>query len=787
MISPELQTCLNHAYQNATERRHGYLTLEHVLFSLMENSEIIRILHACGGSIQKLGEDLKRFFEDQLQTLDPDHKEKGHDIHTSLAVQRVLQRALFHVQSAGKTDVTPANVLVALFSEKDSHAVYFLQKQNISRLDVVSYISHGVSKLPPESFEKEPTAPGVETDGKTAQDPLIDFAVNLNHKAKEGKIDPLIGRKHELERTVQVLCRRRKNNPLYVGEAGVGKTAIAEGLALQIIEGKVPEVLQDAVIYSLDLGALLAGTKFRGDFEQRLKAVLHRLKKEKHAVLFIDEIHTIIGAGSTTGGTLDASNLLKPALNSGELKCIGSTTYQEYRLIEKDRALSRRFQKIDVPEPSVDETIEILKGLKSRFEEHHQVTYTDEALSTAAKLSAKHLNDRHLPDKAIDVVDEVGAANRLKKSSERAAEITAEQVEAMVAKIARIPPQAVSVSDKARLKNLAQELKKTLFGQNKAVELVAESIKLARSGLANEGKPIASFLFSGPTGVGKTELSRELGRLLGIPLIRFDMSEYMEKHTVSRLIGAPPGYVGFEQGGLLTDEINKKPHAVLLLDEIEKAHPDLFNILLQVMDYGTLTDNNGKKSDFRNVILIMTTNAGSRTLGKRAIGIGNETNQGHDQKAIKDTFSPEFLNRLDKVIPFNALPKKVVENIAEKFIAELEIQLLEKQVDLDVTNDAVKWLAEKGYDELNGARPMKRMIQEKIKRVLADEILFGKLEHGGTVSVSLQNSTKNNTDENKSEKELTFEYESRSAPKPKTQENKSGASKDQGKEKETAS
>jgi len=738
MISKELQKSLNAAYNEARNRRHGYLTLEHLLFALLQNPEIIRIIHACGGSVQAILKDLERFFDDQLQTLDSAPSEDEEEIQTSLGIQRILQRALFHIQSAGKSEITPPNVLVALFSEKDSHAVYFLNKQGITRLDVVSYISHGVSKLPADTEEEE-IGEYEEGEGTPQGDDVLEnFAVNLNQKAKEGKIDPLIGRENELERTIQVLCRRRKNNPLYVGEAGVGKTAIAEGLALKIVSGEVPDVLSQATLYSLDLGALLAGTKFRGDFEQRLKAVLSRMKKEENAILFIDELHTIIGAGSTTGGSLDASNLLKPALNSGDLKCIGSTTYQEFKLLEKDRALHRRFQKIDIPEPSVDETIKILQGLKSRFEEHHQVRYTKGALETAAQLSSKYLTDRHLPDKAIDVIDEVGAAQRLKPKSQQKKTLLASDVETMISKMARIPPRSVSLSDKERLQRLHNELKRSIFGQDAAIEQVSNSIKLSRSGLGNSEKPIGCFLFSGPTGVGKTELSKELARILGIQFIRFDMSEYMEKHTVSRLIGAPPGYVGFEQGGLLTDEVNKKPHTVLLLDEIEKAHPDLFNILLQVMDYGTLTEKKKKKADFRNIILIMTTNAGSRSLSRKAIGIGNISNQSHDNKAIKEFFSPEFLNRLDGVIPFNSLPMEVVKSVAEKFLAELEIQLLEKGVDLEYEKDLLKWLAEKGYDEINGARPMKRVIQENIKRILADEILFGKLEKGGKVSLSIK-------------------------------------------------
>ncbi len=750
MISKELQNSLNLAYTEAKKRRHDYLTLEHVLYALLQDGGIIKIVHACGGSVQKLLKDLERFFDDQLIA---SGGEGETEIHTSLAVQRVLQRAFFHVQASGKSEVTGANVLVALFSEKDSHAVYFLGKQGIHRLDVVSYISHGISKLPGETEEPEFGASiGEEGEEESAPggDVLERFAVNLNQKAREGKIDPLIGREQELERTIHVLCRRRKNNPLYVGEAGVGKTAIAEGLALKIHNKDVPELLANATIYALDLGALLAGTKFRGDFEQRLKAVLARLKKEEGAVLFIDEIHTLIGAGATTGGTMDASNLLKPVLASGDLKCIGSTTYQEYKAFEKDRALSRRFQKIDVPEPSVEETIKILKGLKSRFEAHHQVHYTQSALAAAAQLSAKYLNDRHLPDKAIDVIDEVGAALRLRPKSQQKKTVTAQDVETMIAKMARIPPKTVSLTDKEALRHIDRELKQRVFGQDKAIEQLASAIKLSRSGLGPADKPIGSFLFCGPTGVGKTELSKELARVLGIQFLRFDMSEYMEKHTVSRLIGAPPGYVGFDQGGLLTDAINQKPHAVLLLDEIEKAHPDLFNILLQVMDYGTLTDNNGKKADFRNIILIMTTNAGARDLAKKSIGIENAAgSQGHDMKAIKDLFSPEFLNRLDAIVPFSQLDTATVLHVVEKFLAELEMQLLEKKVDLEVSAEAKEWLAKNGYDEKYGARPLSRLIQEKIKRVLADEILFGRLEKGGTVAVGMRDG------------ELGFEYHPR--------------------------
>ncbi len=748
MISKELQNTLNTAYQEAQNRRHGYLTLEHLLYALLQHEETIKIIHACGGSIQNLMKDLEAFFEDQLQTLNPDDPESLQELHTSSAVQRVLQRALFHIQASGKSEITPAHVLVALFSEKDSHSVYYLQKQGITRLDIVSYISHGIRKLPAESEGEEMLATEENSNNEASgENSLEAFAINLNQKAKDGKIDPLIGREAELERTAQILCRRRKNNPLFVGEAGVGKTALAEGLALKIVQGEVPSPLKNATIYSLDLGALLAGTKFRGDFEQRLKTVLGKIRKDPNAILFIDEIHTLIGAGATTGGTLDASNLLKPALNSGELKCMGSTTYQEYKLLEKDRALHRRFQKIDIEEPSLEASIKILQGLKEHFERHHQVHYTRGAIEAAVHLSAKHLNDRHLPDKAIDVIDEAGAAFRLKAKSQKKKTITTSDIENLIAKMARVPTPSVSLDDRDRLKNLAKELKKSIFGQEPAVEQVTHAIKLSRSGLGSSERPIGCFLFSGPTGVGKTELSKELARLLGIHFLRFDMSEYMEKHTVSRLIGAPPGYVGFDQGGLLTDEIHKKPHSVLLLDEIEKAHPDLYNILLQVMDYGTLTDNNGKKADFRNIILIMTTNAGSRTLSRKAIGIENLSHQGFDLKAIKDLFSPEFLNRLDAVVPFGPLARDIVVSIADKFLVELEMQLLAKGVDLHYSPEVLKWLAEQGYDETNGARPMRRLIQEKIKRPLAEELLFGRLEKGGVVYLSV------------SEDDLNFRFE----------------------------
>ncbi|MCB1213855.1 MAG: ATP-dependent Clp protease ATP-binding subunit ClpA [Deltaproteobacteria bacterium] len=735
MLSEELQKTLNLAYLEAKNRRHAYLTLEHLLYALLENDEIQKIFSACGGHIDQLKKDLDEFLNEELQALD---ERENTSIQTSLAVQRTLQRAIFHVQSSGKRSVYPANVFVALFGEKDSHAVYYLSKQEVSRLDVVSYLSHGVSKMPSTYSDSASGLNSKAGEVPQSEKPLEAYAVNLNQKAFEGKIDPLIGRDKEIERTIQVLCRRRKNNPLYVGDPGVGKTALAEGLALRIFEKKVPEVLKDAIIFSLDLGSLLAGTKFRGDFEQRLKLVLQELKKIPHAILFIDEIHTIVGAGATTGGTMDASNLLKPALQSGELKCIGSTTYEEFKVIEKDRALHRRFQKIDVPEPSVEETIKILEGLKEKLETHHGITYSQGAIEAAATLSHKHLHERFLPDKAIDVLDEAGSAERLKDKSLRKQVIGVEEIQALVSKIARIPPQTVSLSDKEKLKNLQHELQRTLFGQEEAIDKVTQAIKLSRSGLRDGEKPIASFLFTGPTGVGKTELSKELARILGIEFLRFDMSEYSEKHTISRLIGAPPGYVGFDQGGLLTDEIRKKPHAVLLLDEIEKAHPDLFNILLQVMDYGKLTDNNGKKADFSNIILIMTSNAGSREMSRQSIGIGRDHKPYHDPKLIKDSFSPEFLNRLDSVVAFKPLEPEHIHKVAEKFIAELELPLLEKGVEIELDEKVYSYLVQHGYDQQNGARPMKRLIQEKIKRVLADEILFGRLEKGGIVKIEVK-------------------------------------------------
>ncbi|HIP52523.1 MAG TPA: ATP-dependent Clp protease ATP-binding subunit ClpA, partial [Chromatiales bacterium] len=661
----------------------------------------------------------------------------------TLGFQRVLQRAVFHVQSSGNKEVTGANVLVAIFSEQESQAVYFLQRQNIARLDVVNYISHGISKVHGESEEDDDQTSadsGDEMGQSEGSDPLESFATNLNEQARLGKIDPLIGRAHEIERTIQILCRRRKNNPLLVGEAGVGKTAIAEGLAKKIVDGEVPEVLANSTIYALDLGGLVAGTKYRGDFEKRLKAVLAQLKKHPDAILFIDEIHTIIGAGAASGGVMDASNLIKPVLASGDLRCIGSTTYQEFRgIFEKDRALARRFQKIDINEPSVDETFEILKGLKSRFEEHHNVKYSIPALRSAAELSEKYINDRHLPDKAIDVIDEAGANVQLQPTGKRKKTIGVRDVENIVAKIARIPPKKVSVSDTEVLQNLTRDLKMVVFGQDEAIETLASAIRMSRSGLGNEDRPVGSFLFAGPTGVGKTEVTRQLARIMGMELIRFDMSEYMERHTVSRLIGAPPGYVGFDQGGLLTEEINKHPHAVLLLDEIEKAHPDVFNLLLQVMDHGTLTDNNGRKADFRNVVIVMTTNAGASEMSRPSIGFTAQDHTSDGMEAIKRLFTPEFRNRLDAVVQFNSLPTDVIEHIVDKFLFELEQQLEEKKVGLSVEPAARKWLAEHGYDEKMGARPMARLIQEKIKKPLAEALLFGELKNGGQVRVGVEN------------------------------------------------
>jgi ATP-dependent Clp protease ATP-binding subunit ClpA len=740
MLSKELEFTLNQAFKQAREKHHEYMTVEHLLLSLLDNPTAARVLRACGANSDRLRKDISAFIEETTPLI-PSQDDR--ETQPTLGFQRVLQRAVFHVQSAGKKEVTGANVLVALFSEQDSQAVYLLNQQSITRLDVVNYISHGISKVPGESQGEEGHGESDEARGeeKESASPLESFATNLNEMARQGRIDPLIGRHLEVERTIQILCRRRKNNPLLVGEAGVGKTAIAEGLAKKIIDKEVPEILNDAVIYALDLGGLVAGTKYRGDFEKRLKSVLAQLRRQPHAVLFIDEIHTVIGAGSASGGVMDASNLIKPVLASGELRCIGSTTYQEFRgIFEKDRALARRFQKIDINEPSVEETVEILKGLKTRFEEHHQVTYTAPALRAAAELSAKYINDRHLPDKAIDVIDEAGANVQLRPVGKRKKRIDVVDVEAIVAKIARIPPKKVSISDTEALRDLDRDLKMVVFGQDEAIDALTAAIRMNRSGLGSEEKPIGSFLFTGPTGVGKTEVTRQLARILGMELIRFDMSEYMERHTVSRLIGAPPGYVGFDQGGLLTEEINKHPHAVLLLDEIEKAHPDVFNLLLQVMDHGTLTDNNGRKADFRNVVLVMTTNAGAAETSRRSIGFTEQDHSSEGMEVLKRYFTPEFRNRLDTIVQFAPLSSETIASVVDKFIFELEEQLAEKKVAVQVDEEARKWLAEKGYDVQMGARPMARVIQNHIKKPLANEILFGALVNGGSVKVGVKDS-----------------------------------------------
>jgi ATP-dependent Clp protease ATP-binding subunit ClpA len=738
MIAQELEVSLHMAFVEARQARHEFITVEHLLLALLDNPSAAEVLRACACNIEDLRKNLQNFIADNTPILPPNSEA---DTQPTLGFQRVIQRAIMHVQSTsnGKKEVTGANVLVAIFGEKDSHAVYYLHQQGVTRLDVVNFISHGITKSGQAEEKAKPAAEQEqEGEGKDQPSPLEQYTQNLNALAKEGKIDPLIGRELEVERVIQVLCRRRKNNPLLVGEAGVGKTAIAEGLAWRIVKGDVPEILDKSNVYSLDMGALLAGTKYRGDFEQRLKAVLKQLKANSNAVLFIDEIHTLIGAGSASGGTLDASNLLKPALASGALKCIGATTYNEYRgIFEKDHALSRRFQKIDVNEPTVQQTIEILKGLKSRFEEHHGVKYSSGAITAAAELSAKFINDRHLPDKAIDVIDEAGAAQRILPKSKQKKTIGKNEVEEIIAKIARIPPQTVSSDDRAQLKNLDRNLKNVVFGQDPAIEALAAAIKMARSGLGKPDKPIGSFLFSGPTGVGKTEVAKQLAFTMGIELIRFDMSEYMERHAVSRLIGAPPGYVGFDQGGLLTEAISKKPHAVLLLDEIEKAHPDIFNILLQVMDHGTLTDNNGRKADFRNVIIVMTTNAGAETLQKTAIGFSNTREAGDEMADIKRMFTPEFRNRLDAIISFKALNEEVVLRVVDKFLMQLEDQLHEKKVDIVFTDALRAHLAKKGFDPVMGARPMARLIQDTIRRALADELLFGKLVSGGRVEVDV--------------------------------------------------
>ncbi|NDF85214.1 MAG: ATP-dependent Clp protease ATP-binding subunit ClpA [Gammaproteobacteria bacterium] len=737
MLSNELESCLNSAFQMARDGRHEFLTVEHLLLAILETPRVKEILRACGGDATRLAADLREHIEQSTPRL-PEGDER--EVQPTLGFQRVLQRAVFHVQSSGRKEVGVGNVLVAIFSEKQSHAVFLLGRQDVARLDVVNYISHGMSKIAEERGEQKDEPAAAQQAGPEADQggALEKYASNLNRLAEEGKIDPLIGRQMEVERTIEILCRRRKNNPLYVGEAGVGKTAIAEGLARRIVEGQVPEVLAECTIYSLDMGSLIAGTKYRGDFEKRLKAVLAELKKQPGAVLFIDEIHTVIGAGAASGGVMDASNLIKPVLTNGELRCIGSTTYNEYRgIFEKDHALARRFQKIDVVEPTVPETIEILKGLRSRFEEHHQINYTDAALKAAAELSARHINERHLPDKAIDVVDEAGARLRLKPVAERETIVDVHHIEEVVARIARIPPKTVSSNDKEVLRNLERNLKLVIFGQDRAVETLSAAIKMARSGLGDARKPVGSFLFAGPTGVGKTEVTRQLAIALGIEFIRFDMSEYMERHTVSRLIGAPPGYVGFDQGGLLTEAISKHPHAVLLLDEIEKAHPDVFNLLLQVMDHGTLTDNNGRKADFRHVIIVMTTNAGAADMARTSIGFTPSDNTTDGMEAIKKLFSPEFRNRLDAVIQFNGLDESTIERVVEKLLVEIETQLEGKRVALVLDDAARSWLAKKGYDPKMGARPMARVIQEHIKRPLAEELLFGKLVNGGTVRATL--------------------------------------------------
>jgi ATP-dependent Clp protease ATP-binding subunit ClpA len=742
MIAQELEVSLHMAFVEARQQRHEFITVEHLLLALLDNPSAAEVLRACAANIDDLRKSLTTFIKENTPTVGGTEEV---DTQPTLGFQRVIQRAIMHVQStgSGKKEVTGANVLVAIFGEKDSHAVYYLHQQGVTRLDVVNYIAHGIKKSePPEPSKSSEGNGSADSDKEEAGEgkgsPLDQFTQNLNALAREGRIDPLIGREHEVERVIQVLCRRRKNNPLLVGEAGVGKTAIAEGLAWRITQGEVPEVLADATVYALDMGALLAGTKYRGDFEQRLKGVLKQLKEQPRAILFIDEIHTLIGAGAASGGTLDASNLLKPALSSGQMKCIGATTFSEYRgIFEKDAALSRRFQKIDVVEPSVEQTVEILKGLKSRFEDHHQVKYALGALQAAAELSAKYINDRHLPDKAIDVIDEAGAAQRILPKNKQKKTITRAEVEDIVAKIARIPPASVSSDDRSKLKTLDRDLKSVVFGQDPAIDALAAAIKMARSGLGKPDKPIGSFLFSGPTGVGKTEVAKQLAYILGIELIRFDMSEYMERHAVSRLIGAPPGYVGFDQGGLLTEAISKKPHAVLLLDEIEKAHPDVFNVLLQVMDHGTLTDNNGRKADFRNVIIIMTTNAGAETMNKATIGFTTKREQGDEMADIKRLFTPEFRNRLDAIVSFKPLDEEIILRVVDKFLLQLESQLAEKKVEVTFTDALRRHLAKKGFDPLMGARPMQRLIQDTIRRALADELLFGRLVDGGRLTVDI--------------------------------------------------
>ena len=741
MLSKDLELTLNDAFRHAREKRHEFMTVEHLLLALLDNEAALQVLKACGSELADLKAELLEFVDSTTPLIPVSDGER--ETQPTLGFQRVLQRAVFHVQSSGKKEVTGANVLVAIFSEQESQAVYLLKKQNIARIDVVNYISHGISKVPGHSdvdrdLDRETSAEeGMEEGGQSSA--LEQYASNLNEQASLGRIDPLIGREKEVDRVVQILARRRKNNPLLVGEAGVGKTAIAEGLAKKIVDGNVPEIIANAEVFSLDLGALLAGTKYRGDFEKRFKALLAELKKREHAILFIDEIHTIIGAGSASGGVMDASNLLKPLLSSGEVRCIGSTTFTEFRgIFEKDSALARRFQKIDVMEPSVEDTVNILRGLKTQFEEHHDLKYSDEALRAAAELADRYITDRHMPDKAIDVIDEAGASQRLKPVDQRHATIEVSDIEDVVAKIARIPPRNVTTSDKDMLRNIERDLKMLVFGQDKAIESLATAIKLSRAGLKSAEKPDGAFLFSGPTGVGKTEVTKQLATVLGIELVRFDMSEYMERHTVSRLIGAPPGYVGYDQGGLLTEAVNKHPHCVLLLDEIEKAHPEVFNLLLQVMDHGTLTDNNGRKADFRHVILVMTTNAGAEMISRRSIGFSEQDHTSDGMEALTKVFTPEFRNRLDGIIPFAPLSRETVCYVVDKFLMELQVQLDSKNVVLHVDDEVKTYLAEKGYDDKMGARPMARLIQEDIKKPLAEEILFGSLSNGGEVHVNLR-------------------------------------------------
>ncbi|MBL4743033.1 MAG: ATP-dependent Clp protease ATP-binding subunit ClpA [Cycloclasticus sp.] len=732
MLNKELEQSLNDAFKRAHEMRHEFITVEHLLLAMMSNKSASEVFQASGGNVELIVSELEAYIEESTPLI-PEDLER--ETKPTLGFQRVLQRAVYHVQTSGKKEVTGANVLVAIFSEQDSQAVYLMNRQNVSRLDVVNFISHGIARLEDDDMSDFEDIPAVEGE-ESSNDPLTKYTVNLNEQARLGKIDPLIGREKELERTIQTLCRRRKNNPLLVGEAGVGKTAIAEGLALKITEGNVPEVLDDTVIYSLDMGSLVAGTKYRGDFEKRLKSLVNQLKTQEKSILFIDEIHTIIGAGSASGSVMDASNMIKPALASGELRCIGSTTYKEFRgIFEKDHALARRFQKVDINEPSVEDTIQILNGLKSRYEEHHKIEYSKASLETAAILANRYINDRFLPDKAIDVIDEAGAKQRLLAEEERKSIIETADIEKIIAQIARIPEKSISSQDKDKLKDLARNLKLVVFGQDEAIEKLSDAVILSRAGLGEEERTIGSFLFSGPTGVGKTEVTNQLAKIMGVDLIRFDMSEYMERHTVSRLIGSPPGYVGYDQGGLLTEEVSKHPHAILLLDEIEKAHPDIYNLLLQIMDHGTLTDNNGRKADFRNIMLVMTTNAGAQEASRASIGFTEQEHSTDSMRVIEKSFSPEFRNRLDAVVQFKSLSEEIIVHVVDKFIFKLEAQLHDKNVDISLDSEARSWLAKKGYDPKMGARPMERTVQEYIKKPLANELLFGKLTHGGTVSV----------------------------------------------------